>query len=197
MRIIIFLSSFSILFSCGSNIKPLKRKNSDQVVKNTIQAETNNITVTNSKCYGTYKGIEFNGNLEKSDIAHQFSNSMSRAVGDKLKKLYTERNYSKVDFDQIEMITKGMNDGDNYVEYTLEIPFIRVATKCEATTAFDHSGGWNHYPAIKERKKVLLNIDRTTSVNGKLEISKLKTTKEGLQEFWIQWKHKDFQSDCR
>lgn len=152
------------------------------------------ITSTDSMCYGTYKGVEFNTDLEKNDIAHQFSNTMSRAVGDQLKKLYKKGSYSKVDFDHIKMITKGMNDGDNYVEYTLEIPFIRVAIKDEAMTAFDHSGGWNHYPAIKERKKILLNKERTTTVDGKLEISDLKTTKEGLQEFWIQWKHKDFQN---
>lgn len=181
---------------CTTNPKTIHETKHDLVIENKPPSDLNRITTTNSKCYGTYKGVEFNSELEKSDLAHQFSNTMCKAVGDQLKKLYSEGNFSKVDFDHIVMITKGMNNGDNYVEYTLEIPFKRVETKCEAMTAFDHSGGWNHSPAIKERKKVLLNKERTTSVNGKLEISKLQATKEGLQEYWIQWKHIDFQDDC-
>jgi len=30
-----------------------------------------------------------------------------------------------------------------------------------------------------------------------LNISDLKTTREGLQEYWIQWKNKKTQSDCK
>lgn len=145
---------------------------------------------SDQKCYGTYKGVEFDDS-EQGDIAHQYSNTMSKYVGDQLKKMYSEGKYSKVDFDHIRMTTKGMNDGDNYVIYTLEIPFLRV-DKEEAMTAFDHSGGWNHYPAIEKRKKKLLESERSTVKDGKLYVSNLKTTKEGLQEFWIQWKHKDF-----
>lgn len=197
IRIIFFLSSLSILFSCVSKSEKLKEKDSEQIVNNIIQVDTNNITVTNSKCYGIYKGVEFNSDKEKSDVAHQFSNSMCKLVGDQLKKLYKEGNFSKVDFDHIIMTTEGMNDGDNYVEYYLEIPFTRVENKCQAATAFDHSGGWNHYPAISIRKKALLKKGRTTSMDGNLDISRIKTTKEGLQEFWIQWKHKDLQSACK
>ena len=29
-----------------------------------------------------------------------------------------------------------------------------------------------------------------------LDISNLKTTKEGLQEYWIQWKNKKMQFNC-
>lgn len=197
IRIIFFLSSLSILFSCVSKSEQLQEKDSEQIVNNTIQVDSNNITVTNSKCYGVYKGVEFNSDKEKSDVAHQFSNSMCKSVGDQLKKLYKEGNFSKVDFDHIIMKTNGMSDGDNYVEYYLEIPFIRVKNKCEAATAFDHSGGWNHYPAINTRKKNLLEKECTTSVDGKLDISRIKITEEGLQEFWIQWKHEDLQSDCK
>lgn len=186
----------SILIGCNSASKPVQQKKHNLIIEQKRPADLSTITSTDTKCYGTYKGVEFNSEMEKSDVAHQFSNSMSKAVGDQLKKLCREGKYSKVDFEHIVMITKGMNDGNNYVEYTLEIPFIRVDTKCEATTAFDHSGGWNHYPAIRERKKVLLDEARTTSANKKIEISDLKTTQEGLQEFWIQWKHKDFQGEC-
>jgi hypothetical protein len=150
--------------------------------------ESHEITCTDSSCFGKYIGKEF---VNGSDIAHQFSNKMSKAVGDKLKELYHAKKFSKVDLVNIHMSTKGMGTGN--VTYELTIPFIRVTDKCAAYTSFDHSGGWNHYPAIKKRKerlsKVLLPVDS-------LDISPLKTTSEGLQEFWIQWRNKDIQADC-
>ena len=195
---ILFRYSFLslLLIGCNSSSKTDNNKKKNLVIENK-SIDSNIISITDSSCYGTYKGVEFNDALEKADLAHQFSNSMCQAVGDQLKKMYLEGKFSKVNFDHIIMITKGMNDGDNYVEYTLLIPFVKVKSKCEATTAFDHSGGWNHYPAIQTRKKVLLNKERTSSVDRKLDISQLKTTKEGLQEFWIQWKHKDYQKECK
>jgi hypothetical protein len=153
------------------------------------QEESNHqITCTDGSCFGKYSGQEV---INGSDIAHQFSNKMSKAVGDKLKELYQTEKFSKVDFEYIQMSTKGMGTGK--VTYELVIPFARVSTKCDAYTSFDHSGGWNHYPAITKRKerlnKVLLSGDS-------LDISQLKTTPEGLQEFWIQWRNKDLQVDC-
>ena len=153
------------------------------------QEESNHqITCTDGSCFGKYSGQEV---INGSDIAHQFSNKMSKAVGDKLKELYQTEKFSKVDFENIQMSTKGMRTG--IVTYELVIPFARVSTKCAAYTSFDHSGGWNHYPAITKRKerlnKVLLSGDS-------LDISQLKTTPEGLQEFWIQWRNKDLQVDC-
>ena len=146
------------------------------------------ITCTDGSCIGKYSGQEV---INGSDIAHQFSNKMSKAVGDKLKELYQTEKFSKVDFENIQMSTKGMGTGK--VTYELVIPFARVSIKCAAYTSFDHAGGWNHYPAITKRKerlnKVLLSGDS-------LDISQLKTTPEGLQEFWIQWRNKDLQVDC-
>ncbi len=190
-RILLFLLLLG--FSCSQE---KRKKTHPKMHQHVFSVQENVISCTDSSCIGTYKGLEFDTELEQSDIAHQYSNSISKAVGDHLKKLFREGHYSKVDFEGIKMTTKGMNDGDNYVEYSVKIPFKRVKNKCEAMTAFDHSGGWNHYPAIAERKRVLLNPDRTSVVNGQIEISDLKKTHEGLQEFWIQWKHKDYQSDC-
>ena len=111
----------------------------------TVVSNRNDFEVSDSLCRGAYKGEEFNS--EKGDVAHQYSNAMCKIVGDQLKKLYTEGKYSKVDFPNISMTTKGMNDGDNYVEYELLIPFVRVAGKCDAMTAFDHSGKFaNFFP---------------------------------------------------
>jgi len=38
--------------------------------------------------------------------------------------------YSKVDFQNIEMTTKGM--GSSVVEYDLKIPFLKVKSKCNS-----------------------------------------------------------------
>jgi len=154
----------------------------------TVITENNGITCTTKACEGTYKGKEF---INGADVAYQFSNTMSAAVGDQLKALYAAGNYSKVDFLELKMTTKGMGSG--YVIYTLSIPFKAVNTKCEAYTSFDHVGGWNHAPALSQRKAQLKNV---TLPGHQLDISDLKTTKEGLQEYWIQWMHKVVQAEC-
>ncbi|WP_405569656.1 hypothetical protein [Winogradskyella sp. Asnod2-B02-A] len=148
----------------------------------------NGITCHTKACQGTYQGKEF---INGDDIAHQFSNTMSEAVGDQLKALFTSGDYSKVDFEQIMMITKGMGSGN--VTYTLSIPFKTVSQKCEAYTSFDHVGGWNHTPALSQRKAQLKDV---LMQGHQLNISDLKTTPEGLQEYWIQWKNKTIQADC-
>ena len=154
-----------------------------------ITQQDANIICTENGCNGTYTGPEF---INGSDVAHQFSNKMSNAVGDKLKELYKSKNYKKVNFEAIQMGTKGMGTGK--VVYTLEMPFVSVTSKCEACTSFDHVGGWNHTPALERRKNELKNI---TLPNHQLDISTLKTTPEGLQEYWIQWKNKELQKECK
>ena len=147
-----------------------------------------NIICTDNSCEGTYQGKEF---IDGSDVAHQFSNTMSAKVGDQLKALYHSGTYSKVDFENIEMTTKGMGSGT--VTYYLKIPFIHVDQKCEAYTSFDHVGGWDHTPALAARKEQL----KSALLEGhQLYISDLKITKEGLQEYWIQWKNKITQVEC-
>jgi len=154
---------------------------------NKSQIENQSSRCTDKLCQGTYIGKEF---INGADIAHQHSNKMSAIVGDKLKELYDMKKYSKVDFQNITMTTEGMGTG--FVKYELKIPFIRVKSKCESYTSFDHVGGWNHKPELENRKKQLKNV----LLNGdKLAISQLKTTKEGLQEYWIQWRNKDKQKE--
>ena len=147
------------------------------------------IECSDNGCYGQYEGAEF---INRADIAHQFSNKMSAKVGDKLKELFLKGEYSKVDFDKIVMTTKGMGTGN--VVYYLNIPFKRVNSKCEAFTSFDHVGGWNHAPELELRKN---NLKKALIPNHELNISELKTTPEGLQEYWIQWKNKEIQSICK
>ena len=89
------------------------------------------------------------------------------------------------------MSTEGMGTGN--VIYKITIPFSKVKEKCQAYTSFDHVGGWNHEPALSGRKIQLKSV----LLRGEtLNISNLIRTKEGLQEYWIQWKNKEIQSDC-
>ena len=159
---------------------------------------------SNTGCKGTYTGPEFEtGN----DIAHDYSNVITKSVAAKLKELYKSGDYVKVNFDGIKLSTKGMGTGN--VVYEVEIPFESVNNKCDARTGFAHVGGWGHPGAgVNKRKDELFN-DTTKDSTGKsvrtnpvvgtindMEFSKKTSTPEGLVEYWIQWKHSSLQSDC-
>lgn len=177
--IYIIIIAFLQFLSCQKNTeKPSLQTNKEH-----------NIICTDKSCSGSYTGPEF---INRSDIAHQFSNTMSGVVGDHLKDLYSNGKYSKVDFSTIKMTTKGMGSGQ--VTYFLSIPFIQVESKCDAYTSFDHVGGWNHAPALLQRKK---HLQKALLPGHRLDISDLKKTPEGLQENWIQWKNKQVQKECR
>src|SRR5690349_17165469 len=177
-RILILLIIWLIWVRCDSVTTDNTKSRSDKT----------KIICTDKGCEGEYIGEEF---IKGSDVAHQFSNEMSRVVGDKLKELYKNQKYVKVDFSKIMMSTEGMGTGK--VVYKLTIPFEEVAGKCQAYTSFDHVGGWNHSPELSKRKSQLSNA---LLKGEKLEVSDLKTTKEGLQEYWIQWKNKEIQAEC-
>ena len=142
------------------------------------------ISCTEKGCTGTFTGPEFQ---DGEDIAHQFSNKMSGRVGDELKKKYEEKNYSKIDLEGIEMSTEGMN-GIGTVTYKIFIPFQRVDKPCDAYTAFDHRGGWNHIIKESGVRKEFANKKEVQLIE--------KKTKEGLQEFWLQFKHEKHQAHC-
>ncbi|MFK7782554.1 hypothetical protein [Psychroserpens sp.] len=170
------------------SLKEAQHKEFDSIMNAKIKV-SDTVDCNGDGCEGLYRGPEFVGS---SDIAHQFSNKMSGKVGNKLKELYNLGEYSKVDFSKIKMSTVGMGSG--IVAYELKIPFEKVKDKCSAYTSFDHVGGWNHKPALARRKEELKDVLMEGQV---LHISELKTTPEGLQEYWIQWKNKKVQSDCK
>jgi len=178
IRLLLALLFSTISLSSQNNTTTLSQKVS----------QTNPIQCPDNHCQGKYIGPEF---INGDDVAHQFSNTMSAIVGDKLKELYASKTYSQVDFKNIKMTTDGMGTGN--VTYYLFIPFKRVSKKCDAYTSFDHVGGWNHAPALSQRKKQLSSL---LLENEKLNISDLKATPEGLEEYWIQWRHKETQKDC-
>ena len=175
-----------LLFSCNSPKK--------QEVKNTkVKPEKDLVLVCNdSFCKVNYYGPEFAIHKFKIiDTAHRMSNLISGEVGKKLKSLFDKKKYAKVDLNKIRMTSIDM-DNLGSVKLEIFIPFKRVKTPCEARTGFDHSGGWDHDPEIEKRKKKLSGI----AVCEELEKSPLIKTPENFQEYWIQWKHKDFQENC-
>jgi len=178
-QLVILLLFTFYLCSCNNNVKSTTQH---------ISQDTG-IKCSNDGCFGTYKGPEF---INGSDVAHQFSNKMSHAVGNQLKELYAKAEFRKVNFSKIQMTTIGMGSGE--VTYRLSIPFISVEEKCDAYTSFDHVGGWNHAPALSKRKK---ELSKLLMEGHELNISELKLTPEGLQEHWIQWKNKTTQFDCK
>lgn len=152
----------------------------------TSQTDKNyTITCTGNGCKGTYNGPEFTNG---ADVAHQFSNHMSNKVGKQLKALYDKGIYVQVNLANIKMTTKNMDNRGNVI-YSLDIPFVKVNTACDAFTAFDHRGGWGHQ--IKKESVVthFKNQDNLKMIE--------LTTSEGLQEFWIQWRHKTKQAHCK
>ena len=155
-----------------------------------LSEQTSNPIITDNGFEGTYVGPEFNS---QGDIAHQFSNTASNLIGKKLKELYNSGKYSKVDFDNIEMTTKGMGGGN--VEYFLKIPFVRVNDKCEAYTSFDHRGGWGHGEGTK-KQDAIRELGSLPVKGTDLDISDVKKTPEGLVEYWVQWKNINYQSEC-
>tara|TARA_Y100001937_G_C7028848_1_gene289110 strand:- start:57 stop:860 length:804 start_codon:yes stop_codon:yes gene_type:complete len=158
--------------------------------KRVILKEQSSPTITDVGFEGTYNGPEFN---QKGDIAHQFVNTASNLIGNKLKELYNKGKYSKVNFKDIEMSTDGMNSGT--VEFKLKIPFERVSNECDAYTSFDHRGGWGHGEGYKlDDLKDELKSAPTKGTS--LDISDMKKTPEGLVEYFAQWKNPNYQSHC-
>ena len=157
-------------------------------------------TCTETGCKGTYSGPQFLKS-DSSDVAHKYSNTMSYYVGVKLKELYKQGIYVKVDLKNITMTAVPVQYGENYnpTKVTIDIPFIRVKNKCDAYTSFDHVGGWGHSSDLDlEGRKSKLS---TLLLPGEtLDVSDLKIThkeeRKSLSEYWIQWKNKVTQSDC-
>ena len=174
-----------LLFSCSSPKKKVKNSK--------IKPEKNLVLVCNdSFCSVNYSGPEFTIHKgEIIDTAHRMSNLISGEVGKKLKRLFVKKKYTKVDLEKIRMTSIDM-DNLGSVKLEIFIPFKRVKNPCEARTGFDHSGGWDHDPEIEIRKKDLSRI----ALCKELEVSPLIKTPENFQEYWIQWKHKEFQANC-
>ena len=202
---VVYIGFMYLVFSCNNNGNKqiYADENQDQLFLDSshnlpFKCIIDTPFCTDSACSGSYRGVEFvperyinQLKLNGTDVAHQYSNKMCEYVGKKLKQLYRDSLYSKVDFNRIKISTKGMNGDSNDVEYKVYIPFKRVPQH-QAMTAFDHCGGWGHKPELKKRKFDLLSSPNKIVKNRRLLVSRLFRTKEGLQEYWIQWQHTDY-----
>ena len=168
----------------------MKIKLTENQFKRIILKESSSPTITDMGFEGIYNGPEFN---QKGDIAHQFVNTASNLIGNKLKELYKKGQYSKVNFKGIEMSTKGMGSGN--VEFQIKIPFERVSNECDAYTSFDHRGGWGHGEGYK-LKDLKTELGNAPTKGTSLDISDMKKTPEGLVEYFAQWKNPNYQSHC-
>jgi hypothetical protein len=191
MKQLLILLSLSLSFTMcsGDNEKVQAQAKTPAHQESEFKKEVNFFQDENgSVMIGEYIGYEF---TDEGDVGHRFSNLMSSEVGYKLKTLYDEGLYYKVDLEKIHMSTIGMGSGT--VNYSCVIPFVSVTEECDAMTSFDHCGGWGHTPALNSRKDELSDL---LLKGDKLDISSLKTTPEGLEEYWIQWRNYKKQAEC-
>ena len=157
-------------------------------VKDTIQTTT----ISTKGFYGKYVGVEFNKN---GDVAHQFSNKTAKVIGKFLKECYSRGVYLKIDFKRTRITTSGLNL-KGYVEFVIDMPFIRV-DKCDAFTGIIHCGTW-----VNQKDKIL-NVrikDQLKKLNrikvGSTDQGYFKTD-QGYKEYWVQFKHHKYQSNCK
>ena len=177
---------YNLLESTIGDVKPLTEQSSSKSRPGVFKIHDNGFE-------GSYEGVEF----DPTGIAHKFSNTASDAVGKKLKELYSQKKYSKVDLDNIEMSTEGMGKEEypGYVIYKLKIPIVRVNNPCDDYTSFDRRGGWGHGSGTK-RNDLVKELSNEPTPGTSLDISKEYKTEEGLVEYFAQWKNKNYQSKC-
>jgi hypothetical protein len=157
----------------------------------TVKDNINTTTISDKGFSGKYVGLEFDKN---GDIAHQFSNKVTKIIGKYLKDSYSRGVYLKVDFKNTKIITTGLNL-KGYVEFVIDMPFIKVK-KRDAFTGLVHCGTWvNQKSSILDvRVKTQLRNLKTICV-GNTDQGYFKTS-EGYKEYWIQFKHKKYQKNC-
>jgi len=191
---LLFIAVSFALFTLNCSTRNQQKKPTNTTTPAVVETTPtyDNICISDLGLTGYFKGPEYN---EEGDIAHQFSNKVAARVGTYLKERYLKKVYLKVDLEGINIITKGLNQVDS-VYYAIEMPFKRVA-KCEAFTGIEHCGSWNYQPGIllnKRFKELREGLVKNWSVGNSAH--QLYKTEEGFQEYWIQFKHKDYQAAC-
>ena len=162
----------------------VRRNNDDKV--------TDVNTISDKGFYGKYVGVEFD---ENGDVAHQFSNKVTRVVGKFLKESYSHGKYYKIDFTRTKITTKGL-DLKGRVEFIIYMPFIKVE-ECESFTGLVHCGTW-----VNQKSSILTirledQLKKLTKISVGLPNQGYFKTPEGYKEYWIQFKHKNYQTKCK
>lgn len=192
------LISLLLFVECNTtNNKQNKRKIKEEERKSEIKRKPNySVTIDQNGLYGTYKGLEFvdTGDVMYNDVAHQFSNFVADTLGKFLKASYKAGNYYSIDFKKTKITTKGMDMKDTVV-YCINMVF-KKTDKCGASTGIEHCGSWGGQADLLLKKR----LDETVLHLAPLCIGRPKTykyvTDEKFKEYWIQFKHKNYQGDC-
>ena len=195
---LITLISLLLFVECNTtNNKQNKRKIKEEERKSEIKRKPNySVTIDQNGLYGTYKGLEFvdTGDVMYNDVAHQFSNFVADTLGKFLKASYKAGNYYSIDFKKTKITTKGMDMKDTVV-YCINMAF-KKTDKCGASTGIEHCGSWGGQADDLLKKR----LDETITNLAPLCIGRPKTykyvTDEKFKEYWIQFKHKNYQGDC-
>jgi hypothetical protein len=195
---LIALISLLVFVECNTtNNKQNKRKTKEEERKSEIKRKPNySVTIDQNGLNGTYKGLEFvdTGDVMYNDVAHQFSNYVADTLGKFLKASYKAGNYYSIDFKKTKITTKGMDMKDTVV-YCINMVF-KKTDKYGASTGIEHCGSWGGQADLLLKKR----LDETIKNLAPICIGRPKTckyvTKEKFKEYWIQFKHKNYQGDC-
>ncbi len=195
MKKIYYFSIFIVLttfISCDS--KNVKKESTTESKSNKKPILTSSIS--DKGFLGKYVGVEYvikHG--KKFDLAHRFSNKATDIIGKHLKKSYEKGEYLKVDFKNTKITTSGLDLKGN-VEFVIEMPFVKVA-KCEAFTGIDHCGTWVNQNNEKLDTRLNEKLQNLTTLSVGETDKAYFQTEQGYKEYWIQFKHENYQTLCK
>ncbi|MCX6191943.1 MAG: hypothetical protein NT109_06645 [Flavobacteriia bacterium] len=193
---LMLLFCMAALIACKTD-RP-KNQNGKNKRENQLNREKpDSIRIDKTGLYGIYRGVEFSdtGDIRHRDVAHQFSNRVAHILGKYLKAEFKAGNYLSIDFQKTKITTAGMDMKDTVV-YCINMVF-KKTDKCSASTGIEHCGSWGDQENYILKKR----LDETIKKLAAICIGRPKTCKyvtdEKFKEYWIQFKHKDYQGDCK
>ena len=124
---------------------------------------------------------------------------VAHELGAHLKKEFNKKNYLKVDFKNTKIQTKGNPQfrypSEEIVKYTIEMPLLKVKNSCDAFTGIEHRGTWARNDIESGFQEWILKLKSQIAI-GVVESEFFKTP-EGFKEYWVQFKHKGYQGNCK
>ena len=175
------------LNSCQAKKNKQKSSQPKKEIKQ-VKYPNDSIRITKDTFFANYEGAEFN---QDGDIAHQLSNRVADTLGKYLKAAFTKGDYLALDFDHTKITTEGL-DLKGSVKYCIQFPFLHT-NKRDAFTGIEHCGSWDNesnYSLYKKLQERLINLQKMSIGSIK---TKQFTTVEKFKEYWIQFKHKEYQ----
>lgn len=189
IRNFVFLSLVFVFISCGEKCK-IKNETKLKSIESSLENITDyeKIEINKNGFYGVYVGQEF---TKDGDVAHQFSNKTSKVISRFLKKSFRSGTFLKINFSDSEIKTIGL-DKKGKVKFIIQMKFVETS-KSDAFTGIAHCGTW-----VNQNNLILDSRDQDLLRNlNKISVGPKEqgyfTTPEGYKEYWVQFKHKNFQ----